>query len=128
MASKWAVSETDLKEFYFGFKNKEHIIENINYWKMMAENYILSKKTSLTYEEMLNNEKSREQFLLNFGIREIIKPNKLQGTKSSFKSSNFNERYKEVEFNDIFKEEVSDDYKLNKLITDLNYNKIQEII
>lgn len=128
MSSKWAVSNTDMKEFYFGFNNKEQIIENINYWKMMAENFILNEETSLTYEDMLSNEYNRVKFLENFGVKETIKPNELQGTKSSFKSENFNERYKEVNFNDIFTEEIRNDKRLNSLIKKLNYNDISNII
>lgn len=128
MSSKWAVSNTDMKEFYFGFNNKEQIIENINYWKMMAENFILNKETSLTYEDMLSNEYNRVKFLENFGVKETIKPNELQGTKSSFKSENFNERYKEVNFNGIFIEEIRNDKRLNSLIKKLNYNEITNII
>jgi len=128
MSSKWAVSNTDMKEFYFGFNNREQIIENINYWKMMAENFIINKKTSISYEDMLNNEYNRIKFLENFGVKETIKPKVLQGTKSSFKSNNFNERYKEVNFNNIFIDEVRNDKRLDSLIEKLNYNKISNII
>ena len=128
MSSKWAVSNTDMREFYFGFNNKEQVIENINYWKMMAENFILNKETSLTYEDMLSNEYNRVKFLENFGVKETIKPSELQGTKSSFKSENFNERYKEVNFNNIFIEEIRNDKRLNSLIEKLNYNEISNII
>lgn len=128
MSSKWAVSNTDMKDFYFGFENREQIIENINYWKMMAENFILNRSTSITYEDILISENNRVNFLKNFDVKETIRPEELQGTKSSFKTINFNERYREVKFNNIFKKEISNDYVLNKLITDLNYNKIQKVI
>ena len=128
ISSKWAVSKTDMKEFYFGFENREQIIENINYWKMMAESFILNKDTSITYEDILSNEDKRVNFLKNFGIKETIKPSELQGTKSSFKSNNFNERYKEVKFNEVFKNEIRNDDRLNRLIDLLNYNSVENII
>jgi len=128
MSSKWAVSNTDMKEFYFGFENREQIIENINYWKMMAENFILNRSTSITYEDILSSENNRVNFLKNFDVKETIRPEELQGTRSSFKTSNFNERYKEVNFNSTFKNEIKNDIRLNNLIEDLNYNEINNII
>lgn len=128
MASKWAVSETDLKEFYFGFKNQEHIIENIDYWKRMANYYLNDETIGLTYEELLSDQKRRKEFLKKFEIEETIKPNQLQGTKSSFSSNNFNERFREVEFNELFKETIRQDNELNNLIEILNYNKTNKIL
>ena len=121
MASKWAVSETDLKEFYFGFKNKKQIIENIESWKTMAKSYLEETTIGLTYEELLTDVNCRMNFLKNFGIDEIIKPNEIQGTKSSFKTNNFNDRYKEIDFSDDFKHIVNSDSELNYLIGRLKY-------
>lgn len=128
MASKWKSSNTVMYEHYYGFKNKGVIIENVEYWKMMAENYMYNKSTSLTYEDMLSNKTNRINLLSNFGVEETIKPSELQGTLSSFKTNNFNERYKEVDFSDTFKEVVSDDHRLNSLISRLDYNPISNIL
>lgn len=127
MASKWAVSETDLKEFYFGFKNEEQIEENINYWKRMAQSYLNKETIGITYEELLESSEHRNEFLKHFNITETIKPNEIQGTKSSFLSDNFNERFKEVEFNNKFIEIIEKDEELNLLINHLNYNKIENL-
>lgn len=127
MASKWAVSETDLREFYFGFENIEHIKENIDYWKMMTKSYLNENTIGLTYEELLSSTESREKFLNNFGVIETIKPDEIQGTKSSFTTKNFNERFKEIKFNNLFKKIIKEDEELNLLIEELNYNRIKKI-
>lgn len=128
MASKWAVSETDLREHYFGFKNEEQIRENIEYWKRMAQSYLDKNTIGLTYEELLTDEKSRTEFLKHFNVIETIKPSQIQGTKSSFSTKNFNERYKEVNFNNLFIDKVFNDKRLNRLIENLNYNRVSNII
>lgn len=127
-ASKWAVSETDLKEFYFGFKNKEQILENITSWKTIADSYISDISIGIKYEEVLQDEEKRKEILGHFKVDEKIKPNELQGTKSSFSTNNFNERYKEVNFSDLFKTIIKDDINLQNLINKLEYNKIDNIL
>ena len=121
MASKWAVSETDLKEFYFGFKNKEQIIENIDYWKRIAKNYMNENTIEFSYEDLLDNKSEKEKFLNKLGLFETIKTEDLNGTKSSFKTSNFNERFREVNFNEEFKNICKNDNELHYLIRALGY-------
>lgn len=128
MASKWAVSETDLKEFYFGFKNKEQIIENIGYWKRIAKNYMSENTIEFSYEDLLDNKSEKEKFLNKLGLLETIKTQDLNGTKSSFKTSNFNERFREVNFSEEFKNICKNDNELNSLIMMLNYNLIEKIL
>lgn len=128
MASKWAVSETDLKEFYFGFKHEKQIIENINSWKIISKDYLKDETIGLTYEELLTDKNRRNEFLQNFDVIETIKPNEIQGTKSSFSTSNFNERYQEVEFNNLFNKLVINDNELHSLINKLSYNKVDIIL
>lgn len=121
-ASKWKVSETDLREFYFGFKNEKEILQNIEQWKMMAKNYTNKEYGGIKYEDLLNNKDIRENFLINnFGIDEKFKPSEFEGTKSSFKTNNFNNRYLEVNFSDKFKELIKTDSELNYLIGLLQY-------
>ena len=126
-ASKWKVSETDLKEFYFGFKNKQHIIENIKYWKIMAKNYLSNDSIGIKYEDLLTDNGIREQFLLDtFEVNERFKPSIFNGTKSSFKTKNYNQRHKEIDFSNDFKNIINSDSELNYLIgkVDYKYNKL----
>jgi len=128
MASKWAVSETDLKEFYFGFKNKEQIIENIDYWKRIANNYLNENTIGFSYEDLLDDKNNKENFLNKLGLKEIIKTKDLSGTKSSFNTNNYNERFKEVNFSEDFKNICESDDELNSLIERLSYNTIENIL
>ena len=128
MSSKWAVSDTDLREFYFGFKNKVHIIENINYWKRIANNYLNKNTIGFSYEDLLDNTNEKEIFLNKLGLIETIKTQDIKGTKSSFKTSDFNQRFKEVNFSEDFKEISKNDHELNHLISKLNYNLIEKIL
>jgi hypothetical protein len=121
-ASKWKVSETDLREFYFGFKNRKEIYQNINQWKVMAKNYLNDNFIGFKYEDLLINSVDRINFLKeNFNVNETFKPNEFDGTKSSFSTLNFNERHKEVNFSNDFKEIINNDSELNYLIGRLNY-------
>ena len=52
----------------------------------------------------------------------------MDGTISSFKNSNFSNRYKEIEFNQLFKNIVSSDSELKYLIKEMNYNPIENIL
>jgi len=128
MASKWAVSETDLREFYFGFRNKEQIIENINYWKKMANNFLKENTIGFSYEDLLDNQSEKENFLNKLGIKEVIKTQDINGTKSSFKTKDFNQRFKEINFSEEFKEICKNDNELNNLLIKLNNNFIENIL
>jgi len=122
MASKWAVSNTDLKEFYFGFENKEQIIENIDTWKMMSKNFLNDKFIGFKYEYLLSDNLEREMFLQQtFNVKEKFKPTDFDGTKSSFKTKNYNKRYDEVDFSNTFKDLVISDTMLYYLIGATKY-------
>ena len=129
MASKWKVSKSTMKQFYFGFEKENIILDNIKDWKDMAKAYLGGNYIRMSYEEMLTDPKSKIKFLKdNFNKPEIFPSDKINGTKSSFKSSNFNNRYKEVEFNQLFKNIVSSDVELKYLIKEMNYNPIENIL
>lgn len=123
MASKWKVSNTDLKEFYFGFEKNEQIMENIKYWKIMAKNYLMEGNEGIKYEDLLNNQQRRVDFLKNnFKVKEKFTPDNFKGTKSSFESKNYNERYREVNFSENFIRLAQEDDELNYLIGSLKYD------
>lgn len=125
MASKWAVSNTKMKEFYSGFQSDESILRNITHWKRSAKNYLSGDYIGFTYENLINDIEQRENFLRNnFGKKEIYSISELNGTNSSFNSKNFNERYKEVEFSERFRELVLEDKELNYLLDEMKYNKL----
>ena len=128
-ASKWKASSGNMGGVYFGFLEEKHILENIGYWKINARSYLSGDIARLKYEDLINNKKIREQFLNeNFNKKEIFNPNMLNGTHSSFNTSNFNHRYKEVDFSEMFKNIVLEDKELNELISALGYNKIELIL
>ena len=128
-ASKWRVSNGSLREFYFGFQKEEQIIENIYTWKQNAKSYLSDNFVKLRYEDLIGDKKNREQFLIkNFNKKEVFEPDTLNGTKSSFETTDFNHRYKEVQFSKMFKEITNSDKELNNLISELGYNKIESIL
>jgi hypothetical protein len=129
MASKWKVSRGDMEQWYFGFEREDIIKDNIQDWKDIAKAYLGGNYLNISYEEMITNPKAKVQFLKeNFNKPEIFPSNEIQGTKSSFNSSNFNERYKEINWNPLFKNIVSSDSELKYLIKEMNYNPIENIL
>ena len=78
---------------------------------------------------MLTNPQSKINFLKNnFNKPEMFQSHEIDGTISSFKNSNFSNRYKEIEFNQLFKNIVSSDSELKYLIKEMNYNPIENIL
>lgn len=129
MASKWKVSRGDMEQWYFGFEREDIIKDNIQDWKDIAKAYLGGNYLNISYEEMITNPKAKVKFLKdNFNKPEIFPSNEIQGTKSSFNSSNFNERYKEINWNSLFKNIVSSDTELKYLIKEMNYNPIENIL
>lgn len=126
MASKWAVSKTDMRNVYYGFENDKHILENIESWKKSVKNYLSGKYVRFTYEELITDKEKRQKFLsINFDVEEKFTISELNGTNSSFKTNNFNNRYKEVNFSDRFKELYNKDEELKFLINEMGYNVLQ---
>lgn len=129
MASKWKVSRGDMEQFYFGFEREDIILDNIRDWKDMAKAYLSNKYARISYEDILLKPEVKDKFLWdNFGKREIFPSNQVEGTKSSFASSDFNSRYKEVEFNQLFKDLTMSDPELRMLIHEMGYNPIESIL
>jgi len=122
-ASKWKVSETDLKNLYYGFNSNRKIIQNVESWKTIANDYLNEKYVGFKYENLLYDNNEKTDFLKNnFNVDETFKSNELKGTKSSFNTLNFNDRYKEVNFSDNFKKIIYSDSELNYLIGALGYD------
>jgi hypothetical protein len=129
MASKWKASNGLMKEFYFGFEREDIIKDNIRDWKDIAKAYLGGKYARISYEEILTNPEAKVKFLKdNFDKPEIFPSSGVEGTLSSFSSSNFNDRYKEIEFNSLFKDIASSDTELKYLIKEMNYNPIENIL
>lgn len=129
MASKWKVSNGVMKEFYFGFERENIILDNIRDWKDIAKAYLGGNYARISYEEMLTNPEAKVKFLKdNFNKRETFLSSGVEGTLSSFSSSNFNDRYKEINWNPLFKNIVSSDDELKYLIKEMNYNPIENIL
>ena len=129
MASKWKVSRGDMEQWYFGFEREDIIQDNIRDWKDIAKAYLGGKYARISYEEMLTNPQSKINFLKNnFNKLEMFQSHEMDGTISSFKNSNFSNRYNEIEFNQLFKNIVSSDSELKYLIKEMNYNPIENIL